>query len=152
MPPDLDYPLRRRALTRPRHDDIACRIMHHIIPVLVPMLIGFFQVLTAAFAAAMLPGLAVLLQARRFGALLRWSVATVVIAALAILVIPWCLAVWKEYVSVEFFRSVPMYIGGGLNFFLLPFLLPEPFFRARRLLKKSGSDRRDSSRRRYKIN
>jgi len=126
--------------------------MHHLFSVLIPILIGFFQVLTAALAAAMLPGLVVLLHARRFAALLRWSLVTAISAALAILVIPRCLAVWKEYVSLESFRSAPVYIGAGLNFFLLPFLLPEPYFRARRLVKLSGKDRRESERRRYKIN
>ena len=123
-------------------------MLDQLLNILVPFLIGFFQVLTAALALGLLPALWLFRTRRHFSLLWRWGLVTLVCVAAAAYGVPKAHDAWKIHTGVGF-QKVALWMGYFVSAIFAPMVMPEPLRIARRRIRHERPEAQ--TRREYRL-
>jgi hypothetical protein len=113
----------------------------------VPFLIAVFQMLFAALAIGMLPGLWVVIRSGRWGMILKWTIVTAIAVMASVYALPLALHEWKAAATTRF-HSNSLWMGYLLTLLFVPMIIPEPLRMARRRTRKEQPEEKTRRKRR----
>lgn len=121
--------------------------MNEIKNFIVPFLIATSQMLCAALAIGMLPGLWLLIRSGRWWLLLKWLVVAAIAGTAAVYALPLALEAWKEKAG-DLFHATSLWTGYLLTLLFVPMIIPEPLRLARRRTRKEQPEEKNRRKRR----
>lgn len=116
--------------------------------ILVPFLISFFQMITAALAIGIIPALWSIASRKHWMMFTRWSIFFIIILAAAAYGLPKAMHAWRTWVTEPAFKKGGMYFAYFVGLLLAFFIIPEPKRIARERMRH---ERRRLPRRGYHV-
>jgi hypothetical protein len=100
-------------------------MVDQLLPITIPFLTAFLNVVTVALGIGMLPALWILLRAGHSMRLLRWALVTAAVITAAVYGLPLAHVAWKTSFPLKF-KPVAMYLGYFIGLLFAPMALAEP--------------------------